>query len=201
MSAAAPAASIAFADVHLPTLYVGLPPPEDQIQIPLVIYQESWEMLSLREQRFFQRLSTLPFTEEEIRTFTVQLHEMKLVREDICLIYGRLAEGELSNERRLRLEETLDVFERRSSELEALLAVTEPRIMAALRRIEEREPANWDHLPEDPVVPIALNDVQRAALALVDETLDFVRNPTIVGAGPGAGAGAGTSTSTSTGWT
>jgi hypothetical protein len=171
----------------MPTLYVGLPPPEDQIQIPLVVYQEDWETLSLRERRFYQRLDTLPFTEEEIHTFTAQLHEMKLVREDINALYERLEQGELSKERKQRLEDTLAMHEERLWELVRLLAISEPRIMAALRCIEEREPADWDKLPEDPMIPIALKDVQRAALALVDETLDFVRNPPAIDAGAGAG--------------
>lgn len=186
MSAAIALAPIASADVHMPTLYVGLPPPEDPIQIPLVVYQEYWETLSLRERRFYQPLNTLPFTEEEIRTFTVQLHEMKLVREDINALYERLEQGELSKERKQRLEDTIAMHEERLWELVRPLAISELRIMVALRRIEEREPADWDKLPEDPVIPIALNGVQRAALALVDETLDFVRNPPAIDAGAGA---------------
>ena len=208
-ASAAPAFAFAATEIHLPTLYVGLPHRDSLMPGPDVLYNGTWDALAPNEQRRFALLSDLPFTEEEVRTFTNLLHSLTLVHEDIRYIYDRINEGELSSERRGRLEETLEEHERRATELEAAMADGSHRILEALRRREEREPANWDDLPEDPVIPLVLNETQRAALALVEGVLSFNTTYAAVcaagcgpadadadayvgpGAGPGAGAGAG----------
>ena len=189
MSAAAVPLPAIPADVELPELYVGLPSPGSPAHIPHIIYESERQKLPLSQKRLFTSLNTLPFNVEDARAFTAQLHDMNLLQEDICYIYKRLNGGEISNELRNRLEETLEEHERRYSILEEAAAEANRRILEELRRIHEREPVNWDDVPEDPVIPIILNEIQRAALALVENVLAFVPEP--IGAGPGAGAGTG----------
>jgi hypothetical protein len=189
------------ADYHFPTLYVGLPPRDSLMPGPDVLFREVWEKLSPKEQRRFVLLNELPFTEEEIRTFTAQLHRQTLVHEDISHIYDRLSEGELSSDRRTILELTLHERERRADALSAAMADGDRRILEFLQRREEREPANWDDLPEDPVLAgPPLTEAQKAGSSLVEDVLSFnaayaaecVANA--AGPGPSVGAGAGACT-------
>jgi hypothetical protein len=211
-AAAAPApATIGLtpADFHLPTLYVGPPPLDSVMPGPDVLLQEEWEKLSPSERQRFTRLCDLPFTADEVQALTALLHEEILLRQDINFNYDRLYEGELSDERRQRLEDTLAEHERRATSLEARLAEGNRRILEALQRRKEwlnaliegerplrtfpqhftergREPANWDDLPEDPILPLVLNETQRAVIALVNDTLAF---NAAYAAGAVAGAG------------